>query len=503
MAQDISEITKLRRKVLKRIAKLALDNRLEEDINQLPKDIIPEEGLGYRCCVHKERAIVKDRIKSALGVAPNQKVDDLTEIAREALTQEEVTEPIVNVLDIACNRCPLDKYRVSDACRNCVDHSCMNTCPQDAIVIVQNRAYIDQDKCVECGLCKQSCSYNAILEMTRPCESACGVDAITANNQRRANIDQDNCVACGSCIQGCPFGAITYKSQVVQTIKALQETETIAILAPSFVGQFGAEVSPAQIKTGLTELGFTGVHEVALGADIVTIEETKELLDKLPAKQDYLTTSCCPSFLTLLKQEFPGLIEKASSTVSPMIATAKALQAQKPEANIVFIGPCIAKKNEAIAYDTIDNVLTFEELGSIFVGAGINLVDVEPAVEFREASADGRTFARTGGLVKAVTSTADKIDPNREFATIKTEGLAECLQTLRLAQAGQYENCFIEGMGCTGGCVGGPGALMDSKVTTKEVNDFGAQATTKESVENKTAQQIIDELGAEEFHRHD
>ncbi|GAB6099691.1 4Fe-4S dicluster domain-containing protein [Halanaerocella petrolearia] len=503
MSKDVSEITKLRRKVFNKVAKLSLEDRLEEEINQLPKEIIPEEGLGYRCCVHKERAIVNDRIKSALGLEPNGETADLSDVVTESLELEEVTGPTVNILDIACDRCPLDKYRVSDACRNCVDHSCMNACPRDAIVIVQNRAYIDQDKCVECGLCKKSCSYNAILEMTRPCESACGVDAIQANGQRHANIDHDHCVSCGSCIQGCPFGAITYKSHIVQTIEMLKKEETIAVLAPSFVGQFGPQVSSAQVKTGLSKLGFDQVHEVALGADIVAIEETTELLNKVPKEQDYLTTSCCPSFFNLIRQEFSELEDKASSVVSPMIAIAKALKNQAPDAKIVFIGPCIAKKDEALAYDEVDGVLTFEEIGSILVGAEINLVNIEADDKFTEASDAGRTFGRAGGLVKAVTGSAKEIDPTQEFDTVNAEGLEECIKTLRLAQAGQYENYFIEGMGCTGGCVGGPGTLMNSKITTKQVNGFGAEAKTEQSVENKEAQKMIDEIGSKEFHRHE
>ncbi|AGB40061.1 iron only hydrogenase large subunit [Halobacteroides halobius DSM 5150] len=501
MTNDVSGITKLRRKLFSKVAELALNNNLRAEVNNLAQTVIPEEGLGYRCCVHKERAIVKDRIKSALGLEPNGEVSDLSAAVDQALELDDLTGPTVNVLDIACDRCPLDKYRVSDACRNCVDHSCMNACPQDAIVTVQNRAYIDQEKCIECGLCKQSCPYNAILEMTRPCESACGVDAIEANNDRQANIDPKHCVSCGACIESCPFGAITYKSQILQVAKMLKKEKTIAVLAPSFVGQFGPQVTPNQIKQGLTKLGFDKVHEVALGADIVAIEETKELLAKVPKEQEFLTTSCCPSFFTLLKQEFPQLIEKSSSTVSPMVAIAKVLKKESSDAKIVFVGPCIAKKDEGLAYNEVDAVLTFEELGAMFVGAGINLVQLAGDNKFKEASDAGRTFGRAGGLVKAVTGSATELEPKIEFEAIQAEGLEECTKTLRLAQAGQYQNYFIEGMGCTGGCVGGPAALMNSKFTTKQVNDFGSKAQINEAIENKQAQEMIDKLGSEEFHR--
>ena len=501
MSQEVSGITKLRRKVFSKVAELALKGTIREKINDLPKEIIPEEGLGYRCCVHKERAIVNDRIKSALGLQPNNQEDNLEELVGEAWNLDEIEKPVVDVLDIACDRCPLDKYRVSDACRNCVDHNCINACPQDAIVTVQNKAYIDQEKCIECGLCKQACPYNAILELSRPCETACEVEAIKADNDRQAEIDQDKCVACGSCIESCPFGAITYKSQIIQVIKKIKEEKTIAVLAPSFVGQFGPQVTSGQIKKGLIELGFDEVREVAVGADIVASEETKELLAKVPEEQEYLTTSCCPSFLNLIKNHFPQLEENSSSVVSPMVAIAKVLKHQQPDSNVVFIGPCIAKKDEGSAYEEINGVLTFEELGSIFVGAGINLLDLEEYNRQGSVSDAGRTFGRSGGLVKAVMGSAAKLDSEQEINKTQAEGLKECVQTLNLAQAGQYEGCFIEGMGCEGGCAGGPATLMDVEKTTQAINQFGEEAEVNEAIENKQVQNLIKEIGDEKFHR--
>ena len=501
MSQEVSGITKLRRKVFSKVAKLALNNTIKDKINDLPKEIIPEGGLGYRCCVHKERAIVNDRIKSALGLNPEHQDDNLSAAVDKAWSLDQSEGPVVDILDIACDRCPLDKYRVSDACRNCVDHSCINVCPQDAIVTVQNKAYIDQEKCIECGLCEQACPYNAILELSRPCESACEVEAIKANSDRQAHIDQDKCLSCGSCIESCPFGAITYKSQILQTIKFLEKEEAIAVLAPSFVGQFGPEVTPLQIKQGLKELGFVDSYEVALGADIVASEETKELIAKVPKEQEYLTTSCCPSFLKLINQQFPNVKDNTSSLVSPMVAIAKGLKYKYPDRKIIFIGPCIAKKEEALNYEVIDTVLTFEELGSIFVGAGINLVDLEEYNSKGLISDAGRTFGRSGGLVKAVKGSLEKIDPDKEINTIQAEGLKDCIKTLNLAQAGQYSNYFIEGMGCSGGCIGGPGTLMDSKKTRNQINQFGSQAEIREAVDNKKAQKLLTKIGEKPFHR--
>ncbi|MBM7624566.1 4Fe-4S dicluster domain-containing protein [Sporohalobacter salinus] len=501
MGQDVSEITKLRRTVFNKLSKLAFNGKLREKINNLPKEIIPDEGLNYRCCVHKERAIVNDRIKSALGLPPNGEVENLSQLVDKALTNQQDLSPVVNILEIACDRCPVDKYKVSEACRNCVDHNCMHVCPQEAIIIVGSQAYIDQEKCIECGLCKKACPYNAIVESNRPCVLACETDAIKADNNRQADIDYEHCVSCGNCIQACPFGAITYKAQLIQVIEMLKTKETIAVLAPSFVGQFGLEVTSAQIKKGLKKLNFDQIREVALGADIVAIEEAKEVADKVPDEQDYLTTSCCPAFLTLIKQEYPELLTNVSTTVSPMVAIAKVLKAENPEAKLVFIGPCLAKKGEALGQEEIDAVLTFEELGSLFVGAGINLVDIETNNEFEEASDFGRTFARSGGLVKAVSGSLDQLDSEIEINTIKAEGIAECIKTLKLAKANQYENYFIEGMGCSGGCVGGYGTLMNSDIITEQVNDFGSQAEVETALDNIKAQKLLNELGSKEFHR--
>ncbi|PRX26429.1 ferredoxin hydrogenase large subunit [Orenia metallireducens] len=506
MPKNVSEVTKLRRRVFSSIAQLAFEDRLAEDIDKLPEQLIPEQGLGYRCCAHKERAIVNHRIKSALGLEANGDAKNLKKLAIQALELEKITGNNIDVLDIACDRCPLDKYRVSDACRNCVDHSCMNVCPKGAIVIVQNRAYIDQNKCIECGLCQRFCSYNAILKMSRPCETACGIEAITANSDRQAKINYDSCVSCGSCVQACPFGAITYKSQILQTIKMIKDEDTIAILAPAFVGQFGAKIKITQIKQGLKELGFKMIKEVALGADIVTIEESQEFLDKVPNKQNYLTTSCCPAFLALIEQEFSELIENISSTVSPMVALAKVLKEDYPDSKVVFIGPCIAKKDEALKNHELDAVLTFEELGSMFVGAGINLANISEdnnceSANDEVATDDGRTFARSGGLIKAVEGAISQIDPSKEFNKIKAQGLEECIKTLRLAKANQYQNSFIEGMGCQGGCVGGPATLMDTKFTTKQVNNFGEQSNIRYSVDNNEAKAFISRFGSHKFHR--
>ncbi|TDX51322.1 4Fe-4S dicluster domain-containing protein [Orenia marismortui] len=501
MSKNVSEVTKLRRRVFSSISKLAFEDDLEEKIDQLPEKLIPDQGLGYRCCAHKERAIVNQRIKSALGLSAKGNSKDLKSLATEALNLEKIEGHTIGVLDIACDRCPLDKYRVSDACRNCVDHSCINACPKDAIVIVQNRAYIDQNKCIECGLCQKACSYNAILKMSRPCETACGIDAIKADSNRQAKIDYNKCVSCGSCIQACPFGAITYKSDILQTINLLKTEEVIAILAPAFVGQFGPKIKTTQIKKGLKKLGFKEVKEVALGADIVAIEESKEFLNKVPDKQDYLTTSCCPSFLTLIKQEFAELLENSSSTVSPMIALARVLHQEDPEAKVVFVGPCIAKKDEALNETSIDAVLTFEELGSMFVGAGINLANIEEDNEMEGVSDAGRTFARSGGLIKAVEGSVAKIDETREFNTVEAQGLEECMKVLRLSQAKQYKNSFIEGMGCKGGCVGGPATLMNTKVITRQVDQFGEEAHIRQSVDNNDAQTLIEKFGNHIFHR--
>lgn len=482
-----TEVVKIRRKVLSEIAKLSFAGELDKhNIVDILDGIVTEDGPRYRCCVHKERAIVKDRVKFIMA----QPLDiGIAEAATNALNGQIADMPILNIMPEACDQCPIDTFFITNACRNCVAHNCIASCPKRAITVVQNQAYIDKTRCVECGLCKKSCMYGAIVEITRPCERACDIGAIKADKERRAVIDYDKCVQCGGCKVACPFGAITEQSFIVQLIQQMKANKRVyAILAPAFISQFGIKVKPIQVINALKKIGFYDVQEVSFGADIVTLEEAKEFAGTVPEKQTFMTTSCCPAFVGMVNNHLPQLKEHISTTVSPMVASGKVIKEADPEAVVVFIGPCVAKKVEARQYpDIIDFVLTFEETEALFVGYGISPADMIETEFATTASRDGNAFARAGGVVQAVIDAAEKLAPDLQVKPHRAEGLQNCKVALLQMKAGKIDANFFEGMACNGGCVGGPGILIDTRVSTKAVDNFAASSSMVNAVENQKA----------------
>ncbi len=488
---QVSEVTKLRRKVLAEVSRLALAGTLAEDIATILSTVVTEDGPRYRCCIHKERAVLKDRIAMALSQPIGT---PLGEAARKALAGERADLPAVNLLREACDRCPIDKFIVTDACRNCLAHNCMAGCPKKAITVVQNRAYIDKTRCVECGLCKRSCAYGAIIEISRPCERACDLKAIVAGSDRRATIDYDKCVQCGSCQVACPFGAISDRSDIVQLIQSLKSGRRVyALLAPAFVGQFGAQVRPEQLVAALMKLGFHAVRQAALGADAVAVAEAREFIATVPGERPFITTSCCPAFAAMVEKHLPAAADRVSTTVSPMIAAAHAIKADDPNAAVTFIGPCIAKKNEARKYgDLVDFVLTFEELAAIFVGADIDIAAVEAAApQLPSSSRDGAAFAVAGGVTRAVADALASLAPGISLRPERAEGLADCRTALLKIQQGASDANFLEGMACPGGCVGGPGIIADCRLTGKLVETFAGKAAVATAPDSPAAGQPL------------
>ena len=490
MAQ-VTEVVKIRRRVLAEIARMSFNDTLKDNVRNILDTVVTESGPRYRCCIHKERAVLKERIALALS----QPVGTVLEVAAENAAEGQIADmPILTVLPEACDQCPIDKFLVTDACRNCVAHSCINSCGKKAIMVVNNRAYIDQSKCVECGLCKRSCPYSAIIEISRPCERACDLSAINAGSDRRAVIDYNKCVDCGACKIACPFGAIDDRSCMAQVIRELKDPDkrVYAILAPAFIGQFGAKIKPGQVMSAVSRLGFHAVEEVAFGADITTIEEAKEFVATVPAERSYMTTSCCPAFVGLVEKHVPEVLPQVSSTFSPMMCGGSAIKNSDPDAIVVFVGPCVAKKREAMKYPgVIDFVLTFEEMAAMLVGAGINVTE-EPDTGYETvASRDGNAFARAGGLVQAVVDAAAHIAPDVQVKPERREGLGNCKTALQQLHDGKLDASFFEGMACYGGCVGGPGTLTDARITTRLVDTHANTAKFIASPENKTANEAI------------
>lgn len=491
---QVTEVVKLRRKVLTEIARMTFADNLPEKVNDILNTVVTEDGPRYRCCIHKERAVLQERIKLALSQPANLQLDAA---AKKAVGGGTADMPVIQVIPTACDQCPIDKFIITNACRNCLAHHCISSCPKKAIMVVQNRAYIDKSKCVECGLCKKACPYGAIIEVNRPCEGACALKAITAGSDRRAQIDYDKCVQCGGCKTACPFGAIADRSEIVQLIQALQSNKkVVAIMAPAFIGQFGAKVQAGQVMSALQTIGFAEIYEASYGADIVTIEETAEFLASVPTERPFMTTSCCPAYVSMVEKHLPDIAGTVSSTVSPMIATGRVIKEQDPAAVTVFIGPCIAKKAEAARYPgAIDFTVTFEELACVMVGAGINITAIAETDYKTTASVTGNDFARAGGVAQAVIRHAEALQAGSAVKTHRAEGLSNCRTALLQMKAGRLDANFFEGMSCAGGCVGGPGILTNPRVTGKLVENYAAAAEYKTAADNDEAVATINKGG--------
>lgn len=479
-------IVELRRKVFQEVASLALQTTsLEEIINgvdDIPYKIIPGYEPHFRESVFRERAIIAERTRLALGLPLIDQGEHkrLSKAIREAFTTDQIIKPpLVNVILPACEACPEDQFFVTDNCRNCLAHPCVVVCPVNAVSIVNDRAFIDE-KCVHCGRCQKACPYEAIVRFDRPCAAACGVDAIESRQDGRAEINQERCVMCGMCVVDCPFGAIADKSEIFQMLLALQSGKKLyANIAPSFVGQFGPLVSPEQIYQGLLKLGFKDVIEVGLGADIASMEELASFVKQVPKTKPFMGTSCCPSWRLVAEKFYPELTKFISPSHTPMVATAKYVKERDPEGKVVFIGPCISKKFEALNSEVrqfVDYVITFEELAGIFVAAHIELTKMPDQAQIEHASMGGRGYAVSGGVVRAIKRNMSIWYPERELKSIQADSLSECVRVLSLAKANKLAAHLIEGMACPGGCIGGPGTLLPTKKSRQAVVSFAENA---------------------------
>ncbi|MCD2491480.1 4Fe-4S dicluster domain-containing protein [Lacrimispora sp. NSJ-141] len=468
-----TNVVEIRQKIFTEVARMAYEGGDYSRIINLPYKIIPGEVATYRESVFLERAIVEERLRLAIGLP----LRDMTEhapvsrgIEESAIAEKYYDPPLINIIKFACHSCPENEVRVSDACQGCLAHPCKEVCPKDAISIVAGRSVIDQEKCIQCGRCVNTCPYGAIIKMERPCAKACGVDAIGSDELGRAAIDYDKCVSCGMCLVSCPFGAIADKGQIFQTIHAIKNGIPVyAAVAPAFVGQFGKELPADKIKKAFKELGFADVVEVAVGADLCTIEEARDFLEEVPEKQPFMATSCCPAWYSMAHKLFPDLAPYISMALTPMVLTGRLIKREHPGCKVVFIGPCSAKKLEASRTEIrsdIDFVLTFEEVMGMFKAKDIDFSKLTAGEDLSAASADGRGFAVSGGVAKAVVNCIKKMKPNREVKVANAEGLAACRELLTEARKGVYDGYLLEGMACPGGCVGGAG-IMQSPTKSK------------------------------------
>lgn len=461
-----NEAKQLKFEVLTRVARYTYEGTLEEHLDQIPYDIIPGPLPTFRCCVYREREIIRERMISARGGnLPGQGEKN-----------------IIGVLPAACEGCPISRFRVTDNCQHCLAQKCREACPFGAISITPKGAYIDPQKCRECGRCAAACPYNAISDTMRPCIRSCPVNAIGKDQYKRSVIDYSRCISCGACMKNCPFGAITDRSQIVQIIEAIQRGErVVACFAPAAEGQFG-KASAGKLKSALKKLGFSDALEVSLGADAVAYHEAQELKQALTDGRK-MTTSCCPAFVELIEKHYPKLKSLMSHTVSPMTAAARYLRLQNPQTKVVFIGPCVAKKREIQkAEDTADCVLTFEELAALFAAREID-AESEPE-DVQDGSRAGKGFAQSGGVAGAVTQALREENFSLPFACVKCNGIQECKKTLAILNAGRLAENFVEGMACEGGCVSGPAGVEAPQQIRKNRTAILAAADSRSISEN-------------------
>ena len=480
-----SLITDIRKKVFTEVARMAYAGGDYSRAEDLPYKIVPGDQPLHRESVFLERAIAGERVRLAmgLGVRPIQTRSLMTDGMDAAAVAEAYYEPpLVNIIPYACHACPTDQYRVTQFCQNCLAASCQKVCPKNAISFVNGKSYIDPDKCIKCGKCAKACPYNAIIHLERPCAAACGMDAIVSDEHGRAVINQDKCVACGQCLVSCPFGAIVDKGQIFQVIQSiLQGDKVIAIVAPAFIGQFGKIFTPGKFVTAMKLLGFARVVEVAVGADMCTIEEAKDFLEKVPTRQDYMATSCCPAWHAMIQKLYPSEFQNISMTLTPMVYTARLMKKQYPGCKVVFVGPCAAKKLEAIRADIrsdVDFVLTFEELQGMFEAKEIDFADLPEADVLNEGTAAGRGFAVAGGVAQAVENLVHETHPDLEIKTARAEGLRDCRKLMAMAKAGKYKGYLLEGMACPGGCIAGAGTILSIEQAAKVVSQYQKDAKT-------------------------
>ncbi len=489
--------SRLRKTIFTEVAKMAYEGWDEKKFENLPYKIITGDVAQYRDSVFVEREVVAERLRAAMGLSLRD-FNDFSSICEgidESLVDEKYYEPpLIDIIKFACNRCPENRVFVTNACQNCLEHPCVEVCPKKAVSIKNGRSFIDEEKCVKCGMCINACSYHAIIRQERPCEKVCGMNAIKSDELGRAEIDTDKCVSCGMCLVSCPFGAIIDKSQIYQTITALKsKTPVYAAIAPAFAGQFG-NVSTGKIRTAFKELGFEDVFEVAVGADLCTIEEAQDFMKEVPEKQPFMATSCCPAWSVMAKKLFPEFASYISMALTPMVLTARLIKEKHPDCKVVFVGPCAAKKLEAsrrTIRSYVDFVLTFEEFSSILDAKNIDIAQCEEDEPLGgDSSGDGKGFAVSGGVAKAVENAIKQMDPNREVLTARAEGLPECRKMLQLAKAGKYNGYLLEGMACPGGCVAGAGTIANVKKSSVAVTQM-AQKSEEQNVLNSKFKEYL------------
>ena len=463
----IKESVRMRREILVRLAKAFMGGNLIEKIDRIPLEMRPkDESNTSRCCVYRDRSLLKYRIMASLGVPIEEEIDELKTLSEYAdeqlLLGKGLNQNKLTILSEACTACKAKHHVVTNACQGCMAQGCISSCPRNAITKQNDFAVIDTSKCINCSKCVAACPYNAIVCMEPPCQQQCPVDAIHKEKNAKASIDFSKCIYCGKCIDSCPFSAVMDCSEMLFVLdKIKSDSHVTALVAPSLMSQFSASIE--KTLSALLQTGFDEVIEVAQGAEKTLVHEANEFAHRAQAEDfKFMTSSCCASYIEYASKHMPELLPMISDTPSPMHYSAKHAKQKNPNTTTVFITPCVAKRVEASKDENVDYVLTIEELVSLWVAKGINAESQQPA------SADklqdtARKFASAGTVASGLSNASTVPVKSALIDGITSKTKFEIKQRL----AGKFDDNFIEVMSCKGGCVGGIFTLTSSKRANK------------------------------------
>ena len=472
---NMGQAIHLKKEILVRIIKAFLSDDFERQARLIPYDMRPKGmEVPYRCCVYKERAIIKDRTIAGLGfpIEEDDETVSLSDYAKQALERTQISDKNLTVLQTACKGCSTNRIYVTDLCQGCVARPCQSTCKFGAISIVNGRSVIDDTKCKKCQMCVNACPYKAIVKISVPCEDSCPVGAIKKDETGFASIDYEKCINCGRCTAACPFGAVHERSQIIDILKAIKSNKkVIAMIAPSIIGQFPGNIY--QLKTAIINSGFDDVYEVAQGADVTANTEAKEFVERIAEKGDnFMTTSCCAGYNQLIKKHLPEIKPFVSDTKTPLFYTAEIVKKEHPDAITVFVSPCVAKRAEGFENPNVDFVMNYEELGALFIAKKIQILDMEESKYIVESSKQGRNFGYSGGVAESVKKSLkdeDSIKP----CIINGLNKDSIKQLKKYATSGVCEGCnLVEVMCCEGGCIGGNATINNQKTAKKLIDNF-------------------------------
>ena len=473
-----NQTRELKREILVRIIKAFFKENFEETVRLIPYDMRPKGcDVPFRCCVYKERAIIKDRTIAGLGISIEN--DDektlLSDYAKQAMNRETPDKNALTVLEAACKGCVPNRVFVTNLCQGCVARPCQNSCGFGAISIVDGISVIDGAKCKACMKCVKVCPYSAIAQIKVPCEDSCPVSAIAKDENGYAKIDFEKCINCGKCVSACPFGAVHEKSQLIDVLKQIKSgKKVIALIAPAIMGQLPC--TPEQLNTAIKALGFAEVFEVAQGADITIQTEVKDFTERMENGAEFMTTSCCAAYNELVEKHLPQIKPFVSHTKTPLYYTAEIVKKEHSESVTVFFAPCSAKRKEVQNNPLIDYTISFEELGAWFIATETELMTCE-STEFKtEASRQGREFPLTGGVARAVESLVDEdmIIKAHHINGLNKESIKELKKYAKTGECSLGN--LIEVMSCEGGCIAGNATINSLKTAFKQVSSYGEKS---------------------------